>query len=127
MILKMYQIIEFPYVFQKVKSFRLPFKTSYRLTLLAQEIEKHNYFYQEEFQKLINIYSEKDENGNPCPTSDGQGVRLMSDTMDEAYTKLGELRNLDVEIPDTTFKSEEFDNTELSPEDIMILMPFIKD
>jgi hypothetical protein len=127
MTLKMYEIIDFPSFFEKVKSQKLPFKTSYRLALLTQEVEKHINFYQENFRNLIMEYSKKDENGNPVPTNDGQGVMLAEETMDEAYTKLAELRGLDVELPDTKFSPDDFGNVELTPIEMNVIMPFIQE
>ena len=127
MTIKMYQILDFPTFFAKVKSNKLPFKTSYRLTMLAQEAEKHINYYQEQFRDLINEYGAKDDNGNLIPTEDGQGIRLIEETINEAYTKIAELRNLDVELPDYTFCADDFDNVELSPEEMIAIMPFIKD
>lgn len=124
--LKMYQIIDFPSFFEKVKSQKLPFKTSYRLTILAQEIEKHINFYQEKFRELIIQYSAKDENGNPKPTEDGQGVMLAEETMQEAYTQLAELRGLDVELPDTKFSIDDFADVELTPMEMNLILPFIE-
>lgn len=126
MTLKMHQIIDFPIFFQKVKAQKLSFKVSYKLMLLAQEVEKHINFYQETFRNLINEYGKKDENGNVMPTADGQGVLLAEQTMDEAYQKLAELRELDVELPDTKFSPDDFDNIEISPEEMIIIMPFIE-
>jgi hypothetical protein len=126
MTLKMYQIIDFSSFFEKVKSQKLPFKTSYRLTLLSQEVQKHIDFYQENFRNLLMEYSKKDEEGNPISTEDGQGVLLVEETMNEAYVKLAELRELDVELPDTKFSIDDFDKIELSPEEMMIIMPFIE-
>jgi hypothetical protein len=125
MTLKMYQILDFPSFFAKVKSSKLPFKTSYKLTLLAQEVEKHTTFYQEKFRETLMEYGRKDEQGNLVPTDDGQGIRLIEETMDEAYTKLTELRNLDVEIPTAKFSPDDFDGIELSPEEMVVIMPFI--
>ena len=127
MTLKMYQIIDFPSFFEKVKSQKLPFKTSYRLTLLTQEVEKHINFYQEKFRELILEYSKKDENGNPVPTEDGSGVQLVEETRNEAYTKLSELRGLDVELPDVKFDIDSFGDVELSPEEMVVIMPFIEE
>ena len=124
--LKMYQIIDFPSFFEKVKSQKLPFKTSYRLTILAQEIEKHINFYQDKFRELIIQYSAKDENGNPKPTDDGQGVMLAEETMQEAYTQLAELRGLDVELPDTKFSIDDFADVELTPMEMNLILPFIE-
>ena len=126
MTLKMYQITDFPSFFSKVKSQKLPFKTSYRLTLLTTEIEKHINYYQEQFRNLLMEYSKKDGEGNPMPTSDGQGVLLKEETMNEAYAKLNELRDLDVQLPDTKFSPDDFDGIELSPEEMIVIMPFIE-
>lgn len=126
MTLKMYQLIDFPAFYTKVKSQKLPFKTSYKIALLSQEVQKHIDFYNENFRNLLTEYSKKDENGNPVPTSDGQGILLKEETMNEAYAKLDELRNLDVELPDTKFSIEDFDNIEISPEEMVIIMPFIE-
>ena len=123
---KITTITNFPSFFTKVKSQKLPFKTSYKLTLLAQEIQKHVDFYQEQFRNLIIEYSKKDEQGNPVPTSDGQGVLLKEETMNEAYAKLNELRDLDVELPDTKFSPDDFDGIELSPEEMVAIIPFIE-
>ena len=126
MTLKMYQLNDFPSFFEKVKSQKLPFKTSYRLTLLSQEIEKHINYYQEQFRSLLMEYGKKDEEGNLMPTADGQGVLLVEETMNEAYQKLAELRDLDVELPDTKFSVDDFDKIELSPEEMIVIMPFIE-
>lgn len=122
----MYAITDFPSFYGKVKSQKLPFKTSYKIALLANEVQKHIDFYQENFRNLLMEYSKKDEQGNPIPTEDGQGVLLVEETMNEAYTKLAELRELDVELPDTKFSVDDFGDIELSPEEMVIIMPFIE-
>jgi hypothetical protein len=76
---------------------------------------------------LLNEYGAKDENGNFIPTMDGQGVLLIEETMNEAYIKISELRNLEVELPDYTFTADQFDAIELSPEEMIVIIPFIKD
>ena len=126
MTLKMYQIIDFPSFYTKIKSQKLSFKISYKIALLTQEIQKHVDFYQESLRNLLMEYSKKDEQGNPVSTEDGQGVLLQEETMNEAYAKLAELRELDVELPDTKFSPDDFDNIEISPEEMIIIMPFIE-
>ena len=126
MILKMHQLIDFPSFYTKVKSQKLPFKISYKIALLANEVQKHIDFYQENFRNLLIEYSKKDEQGNPVSTEDGQGVLLTEETMQEAYTKLNELRELDVELPDTKFSPDDFDGIEISPEEMILIMPFIE-
>jgi hypothetical protein len=124
--LKMYEIIDLPLIFGKLKGQKLPFKTAYKIVLFTQEVQKHVDFYQESFRNLLAEYGKKDEQGNLVPTSDGQGVLLVEETMSEAYTKLGELRKLDVELPDSKFSIDDFDGIEISPEEMMLIMPFIE-
>lgn len=127
MTLKMYEIINFPSFYEKIKSLKLPFKTSYRLALLALEVEKHINYYQEQFRSLLNEYGKKDDNGNLVPTDDGQGIRLVEETMEEVYTKISELRNLEVELNGYSFTADDFDGIELSPEEMVVILPFIKE
>ena len=123
---KMYSILDFTSFFTKVKSQSLPFKISYRLTLLAQEIEKHVNYYQEQFRDVLFKYGLKNENGELIPTEDGKGICLKEETMEEAYLKIAELRELEVELPNYTFSADDFDNIELSPEEMLAIIPFIK-
>ena len=126
MTIKMYSITDFPVFYKKVKSQKLPFKTAYRLTLLAQEVQKHIDFYQESLSNLLIEYGKKDKDGNIVQTEDGQGVILAEETIGEAYEKLAELRELDVELPDTKFSVDDFGSVELSPEEMVVIMPFIE-
>ena len=127
MTLKMYELIDFPTFFEKVKNQPLSFKTSYRLTLLATEIEKHINFYQENFRNLLTTYGQKDENGELVRTEDGQGIKLIEDKITECNTKIVELRELDVELPDIKFDIEEFGDVVLTPIEVYTIKPFIKD
>lgn len=124
--LKMYEIIDLPSIFGKLKGQKLPFKTAYKIVLFTQEVQKHIDFYQETFRNLLTEYGQKDEQGNLVPTSDGQGILLTEETTSEAYTKLSELRELEVELPDSKFSVDDFDGIEISPEEMIIIMPFIK-
>lgn len=126
MILKMNQILDFPKFFEIVKSQKISFKTSYRLAMLAHEIEKHYNFYTEEFRKLIFECGEKDSEGNLIPTENGDGVKLQQDKTEECYTKLNELRELEVELPDCYFSLDDFDGIELTPMEVNVIIPFIK-
>lgn len=124
---KIYQIINFPAFYDKVKSQKLPFKIAYRLSLLASEIEKPINFYRQNYQKLLNEYGKKDEDGNFVPTSDGSGILLVEETAEEAQSKLHELTDLDIELPDIKFSIQDFDGIEITTEEAYIIMPFIED
>ena len=125
MTIQMYKILDFPTMFEKVKHQKLPFKTSYQLTLLAQEMEKHINYYQEQFRSILEEYGEKDEEGNYKTSEDGTGILLNKEKQDEAYSKIMELRMLDVELPKVNLNVDDFGNVELSPEEMITFMPFI--
>lgn len=125
MFLKMHQIIDFPIFFEKVQNQKLTFKLSYRLAMLASEMQKHIEYYQGQFRNLILQYSEKDEQNTPVLTEDGSGFKLAQETMEEAYQKFNELHDLDVEVPDNKFSIDDFSNIELTPSEIKIILPFI--
>jgi hypothetical protein len=127
MTLKMYQVVELPMFFNKIKQQKLPFKTAYQIALLMQEVDKHHSFYQEQYREILMEYGKKDEQGKFIQTTDGQGVMLVEETLDEAYAKFTELRDLDVILPDINFVAEAFEKVEFTPEEMMILLPFIKE
>lgn len=127
MTLKMYELTNFPTFYKKIRSEKLPFKASYHLTLLAQEVEKHINYYQEQFRIILTDCGKKDGNGNFVPSEDGQGIMLVDEKASEAYEKIAELRNLEVVLPDYTFSVEDFAKVELTLEEMVAIMPFIKD
>ena len=127
MTLKMYELTNFPNFYEKIRTEKLPFKTSYHLTLLAKEAEKHINYYQEQFRNVLIECGRKDDNGNFVPSKDGQGIMLIDEKANEAYEKIAELRNLEVVLPDYTFSVEDFVKIELTLEEMAVIMPFIKD
>ena len=124
---KMHELINFPTFFEKVKYLPLSIKTSYKLTILATEIEKHINFYQENFRKILTEYGQKDENGNLVQTDDGQGIKIIEGKIDECNAKVIELRDLDVELPDTKFSIDDFGDIALTPMEVYIIKPFIEE
>ena len=127
MTLKMYELTNFPTFYEKIRSEKLPFKISYHLALLAQEVEKHINYYQEQFRNILIDCGKKDDNGNFIPSEDGQGIMLIDEKANEAYEKIAELRNLEVTLSDYTFSVEDFAKVELTLEEMAVIMPFIED
>jgi hypothetical protein len=124
--IKMHQILDFPNFYELVKNQKITFKTSYRLAMLAAEVEKQHNFYTEQFRTLLDQYGQKDAEGNLIPTDDGQGVKLVQETMEECFAKVNELRDLDITLPDCYFNLDDFDGIELTPTEVNAIIPFIK-
>ena len=121
------QIVDFRLFFDKVKRQEISFKTCYKLTMLAKEIEKQYEFYTEQFSSIVNTYGQKDENGEFITTENGEGIRLQEALINECYSKIDELNSLSVSLPDFTFSIEEFSNLELTPLEVNAIIPFIKE
>ena len=124
---KMYQILNFPPFFDKIKNNKLPFSTSYKLAILSEELDKHIKFYQENYHKLIMQYCQKDEGGRPVIAEDGINILLNPTTEAEAYEKLQELREVEVILPDITFLPKDFEGIELTVVEMRTILPLIKE
>ena len=124
--IKIHQILDFSNFYALVKNQKISFKTSYRLAMLAAEVEKQHNFYTEQFRMLLNQYGQKDENGNLVSADDGQSIQLVPETMEECYAKINELRDLDITLPDYYFSLDDFDGIELTPIEVNAIIPFIK-
>lgn len=123
---KMAQLLDFTPFFETVKSQKLSFATSYKLTLLAQEINKHLSFYRDQFQEILNRHGEKDAQGNPILTEDGLSFKIIGGQEEAAYAELNELHQVDVELPDYHFTLEDFSAIELSPIEMRVILPFMQ-
>lgn len=125
MTIKMSEIINFSYFYNEVKSAKLSFKVLYRLSNLAKAIDEKTVFYHEKLQEILQEYGQFDENGNIIPTEDGNGVKVRPGTEVECVSKINELQNLDVELPDIKFDIDEFGDIELTMEVFNLITPFL--
>ena len=73
------------------------------------------------------VYGEFDENGQIIQIENGNGVKIKSGSEVECAGAIRELENLEVTLPDITFELDEFDNIELTPEEIISIIPFINE
>lgn len=125
MIVRMYEIINFDHFYNEVKNQKLPFKILYKLSNLAKAIDEKTIFYREKLQEVLKEYGELDENGNLIPTDDGRGIKIRIGTEHECYTKVNELQNLEVEMPEIKFDIEDFGNIEMTIDTFNLIRPFL--
>ena len=127
MTLKMQNILGFSNFYNIVKDQKLSVRTAYNLAVLMRAIETEMEFYRKKFQEIIMEYGELDEKGNPIPVAEGNGVKLRQGVEAECYKALEELQNLEIALPNVFFTLEDFNNVELTVNDIGAIIPFIKD
>lgn len=125
--LKMQDILSFSVFYETVKSKKLSMKTAYRLAQLAKAIDEELQFYREKLQAIIQEYGEKDGEGKPISTEDGNGIKLRPGTDMQCMAAMHELQTLDVMLPDIKFHLEDFGDIELSMTEMAAILPFIEE
>ena len=125
--LKMQDILNFSAFYETVKPQKLAMKTAYKLAQLAKAIDGELQFYREKLQAIIQEYGEMDENGQPVPTEDGNGIKLRPGTDAQCMAAMYELQMLDINLPDIKFHLEDFGDIELSMIEIAAVLPFIEE
>ena len=111
---------------KNLKSKNLPIKTAYRLLKLAEFVATESDNYRNLFRQILDEYAEKKEDGSFVFSEDGTNVILKKDHIKEANEKVSELNQLEVDVP-YTFDLREFENLEISLEDLAPLMDIIVD
>lgn len=94
---------------------RFPIKTSYKIAKLIESLEKEKSFFNIKFQELIQTYSEKDENGAPKRTENGESILITQNKLEEFTSQYNDLLNLEVEIPNVHLTFEELENCDFTP------------
>ena len=124
---RMYQVLDFETIYNKIKDIKMPIKTTYNFAKLAREINEEKLFYQQELQRIIDNFGERDENGNFVLTEDKSGVQIKKENLNECQKEIIALSNLEVEIKGINLNIDELENVELTLPEMEILMAFIEE
>lgn len=127
--MKMFEILELEGLLQKLTQKELPIRTLYKVDKLIKLVGKEKDFYQTQFQALVDIYAERDENGNYLYTDNSaEAVKIIPDKIAECQSKMNELVNIEItDVPDISFTFEELDSLTLSYAEARPLINFIKE
>lgn len=124
--MRIQKILAMEEAIKNLKSKNLPIKTAYRLLKLAELVSNEAENYRNLFRQILDEYAEKKENGSYVLSEDGANVIIQKDHIQDANQKVDELNKIDVEIP-YTFDIKDFDNIEISLEELAPLMDLIVD
>ena len=124
--MRIQKILAMEEAIKNLKSKNLPIKTAYRLLKLAELVSKEAENYRNLFRQILDEYAEKKEDGSYVLSEDGANVIIQKDHIQDANQKVDELNKIDVEIP-YTFNIKDFDNIEISLEELAPLMDLIVD
>ena len=124
--MRIQKILAMEEAIKNLKSKNLPIKTAYRLLKLAELVSNEAENYRNLFRQILDEYAEKKEDGSYVLSEDGENVIIQKDHIQDANQKVDELNKIDVEIP-YTFDIKDFDNIEISLEELAPLMDLIVD
>ena len=122
--MRIQKILAMEEAIKNLKSKNLPIKTAYRLLKLAELVSNEAENYRNLFRQILDEYAEKKEDGSYVLSEDGANVIIQKDHIQDANQKVDELNKIDVEIP-YTFDIKDFDNIEISLEELAPLMDLI--
>lgn len=124
--MKLIEVLSIQNFYNLVLNAKLPIKTTYKLTRLMRRVEEEAKFYQTEFTKIVNEYALR-ENGELVYSDDMTSIKIIEGKEEECASKILELKNLEIDLSEFHFSIEEFDNIELSINDMYGILPLIKD
>jgi len=103
----------------------IPFALKYKLVKFIRDTDGDEEFFQNQFNGLIEKYSEKDENGNPV--QNGDGYKVQESLIDECAKKMEELKNIRNEKGKKFLTISELENLQIGYSETSALYPFIKE
>ena len=124
--MRIQKILAMEEAIKNLKSKNLPIKTAYRLLKLAELVSNEAENYRKLVRQILDEYAEKKEDGSYVLSEDGANVIIQKDHIQDANQKVDELNKIDVVIP-YTFDIKDFDNIEISLEELAPLMDLIID
>lgn len=127
MTIKMYQILEFQFFYDKIKEKEMSIKTAYKFSKLVSRLDTEIKFYEKKFQSILEKYGEKDEKGNFKLTEDKKGVVIKQEDLLACQKEVEELHSLDIEISGADFTLDELDSLNVTIQEMNTMMPFIKE
>ena len=125
MLIKRNQISQILNIIENNKNKRFDINTQYKMLLIKKKIKEDLELVEEQYQILLNLYGEVNEEGEFIKTEDG-GIKIKEGYQSECQKKIQEFNQLDVTIPDVYFTIEELESLNLTLFELEVLEPFIK-
>ena len=121
--------LAFQEVYSNLKEKVIPIQLAYSLTLLNEKNKTNYNFWQEEFNKILNLYCEKNEDGTIKMSNDQSSFIIIKDKIEECQKAIMELNNTEVEVEKIKIKTKDFEKlneVNLKFGDLEILLKFLE-
>lgn len=128
MTITMLNVLELNGFYNNIKNKKLPFQVAYKFSKIVRLIQGDIDFFEKEMGKLLDEYGKRDETGQFIFTEDNKGIVIQEEYIDKCNEKMNELYHLPITIEgDISFTVEELGFLDMTPQEISILMPFIRE
>ena len=124
--MKLTDTLNFADVYSQVKDQKMPLRLAYKFSKLATRMDEEVQFYRTKFQEIVDQFIEKDEEGKPVVIDNGAALKIIAGKEQECNQAMIELQGLEIDL-EQPFTIEELENLELTPAQMQVLMPFVKD
>lgn len=114
-------------IFQGANNKKMPIRTAYKMAKLITKLESDVNFYRTKFSEILDEYCLRDDNGNYVMVDDGLAYKIQEGREQECQSRISELDNLQIELPDIKFTLDELDYLSLTPEEVREIMVFIEE
>ena len=118
-------LVLFYNLYDQIKDRAPSIKTAYKMNKIYERAAQEQTFIQEQQQKIVEKYAQRDEKGNLILTDDKTDILVEPSKMNECKKALRELVEIEVELPDYSFTLDELEPLKLSINDLQPLMNFI--
>lgn len=124
--MKINELLKFQEIYPTLAATKFPIAVAYKISKISKYVEEELLFYQQELQKIIEEYGDKNEDGTFKLSEDKTSIKIIPEKLQECIQKMHTLENLNIQEPDIKFKLEDLSELNLTPDETMGLFPFIE-
>lgn len=121
------ECLAFQDLYNKTKAKVIPIKLAYAFMKINEQNQNNCKFYQDEFNKILNLYCEKTEDGKLKMSDDNSSYMIIKDKIPECEKAINELNSTEVnfnriKLPATTLDQLEQVGLTLSELEVIFKM-----
>lgn len=121
------ECLAFQDLYNKTKAKVIPIKLAYAFMKINEQNQNNCKFYQDEFNKILNLYCEKTEDGKLKMSNDNSSYMIIKDKISECEKAINELNSTEVDfnrvkLPATTLDQLEQVSLTLSELEVIFKM-----
>lgn len=112
-------------IFQQLATKPLAGAVAFKIARLIREINKETIIFEESYQKIIEKYGTRDENGN-FDISEGGIIKVIPEKIAECNSEVESLMMMTIEINASPISIHYLEDIEITPSQAMALEAFVE-